>query len=437
MAACAPAATQAPAAPAAGTEAKETVVSEAPKTDEKFALRVASWSGGIGDDDQITNVICKNFMDANPNITVTYEPAPWAEYWTKVQTMAASGTVYDLYGQSVAYGWDHANKGISLDLQPFIETSLNTDDYFMEMELSCHRYPNMQSGDLYAFPTRWVGSLLFYNKDLFDAAGVAYPDDTWTYDDMLVAAQNLTQVSGDMVDVYGLVSPAGHVALDAMIKANGGAVLSPDYKTCLLNEPAAIEAIQWAVDLVQKDKVSPSPAALQGFTEGAFASQKCAMDIEGSYMCYSWAEAEFNWDVSYIPIGKMGRVMYAGPDSISMARITPHKEAAWDLLMAFVSPDTQMRMETLNAGTVPFLREAALSDAFLQVKGQPAGIKALLDMAPVGRGADFGSQWIEWRTVIMNQELDLAYLGDRSVEESVAAATTAIQQVLDSIQWPA
>ncbi|MHB0874777.1 MAG: hypothetical protein ACYC5O_01910 [Anaerolineae bacterium] len=57
-------------------------------------------------------------------------------------------------------------------------------------------------------------------------------------------------------------------------------------------------------------------------------------------------------------------------------------------------------------------------------------------MASVMRGADFGSQWMEWRVTIMNQELDQAYLGQRTVEDSVAAACAAIDQVLAAIEWP-
>ncbi|MGI6209712.1 MAG: ABC transporter substrate-binding protein [Anaerolineae bacterium] len=435
MAACAgaPGAQQAGQAPAAATSAAQEPAAAA---GEKIELKLMSWDTGIGDTAKITEVTLPAFMEENPDITVTYEAPPWAEYWTKIQTLAASGGMPDAYGQSVAYGWDHANKGISLNLQPYIEADLNTDDYFMEMELGCHRYPNPADGDLYSFPVRWVGEWLFYNVDIFDAVGAPYPDETWTYDDMLAAAKNLTKVSGDTTEIYGMVAPSGHIALDAMIKANGGQVLSPDYKTCLLNEPEAIESIRWAVNCVLEHKVAPTPAALAGFPEGAFASQAVAMILEGSYAAHNWKDAEFNWDVAYVPLGKVGRVMYAGPDSISIAKQSAHKDAAWALIKYWVGEKNQMAMDDLIIGGVPFLKKAAYSDTFLNREGTPKGIQSILDMASVGRGADFGSQWMEWRVTIMNQELDLAYLGERSVEESVEAATAAIQQVLDSIQWP-
>jgi hypothetical protein len=95
-----------------------------------------------------------------------------------------------------------------------------------------------------------------------------------------------------------------------------------------------------------------------------------------------------------------------------------------------------MRMEDLIIGGVPFLKKAAYSDTFLNREGNPKGIKTILDMASVLRGADFGPQWMEWRVTIMNQELDQAYLGLRSVEESVQAACAAIDAVLATIEWP-
>lgn len=416
------------------TQVVEKVVTVA-AAGQEITLKLMSWDSGIGDTKKINEVTLPAFKEAT-GITVTYEAPPWGEYWTKIQTLAASGGMPDAYGQSVAYGWDHANKKISLDLQPFIESDLNTDEYFMEMELGCHRYPSPVNGDLYAFPVRWVGEWLFYNSDIFDAAGQAYPDDTWTYDDMLAAAQTLTKVSGDKTEIYGMVAPSGHVSLDALIKANGGEVLSKDYKKCMLGEAASTQSIQWAVDTVIKHNVAPTPAALQGFPEGIFPSKAVAMDLEGSYAADSWKGAEFKWDVSFVPKGSVGRVMYGGPDSIAVARQSKFKEAAWALIKYWTGEENQMRMEDLIIGGVPFLKKAAYSDHFLTREGNPKGIKTILDMATVMRGADFGSQWMEWRVTIMNQELDQAYLGQRSVEDSVAAACAAIDQVLASIEWP-
>jgi len=424
---------------------KETVVVKETQVVEKevtvqaqqpqIELKLMSWDSGIGDTKKINEVTLPGFLAAT-GIKVTYEAPPWNEYWTKIQTLAASGGMPDAYGQSVAYGWDHANKKISLDVQPFVESDLNQADYFMEMELGCHRYPSPTKGDLYAFPVRWVGEWLFYNKDIFDAAGQKYPDDTWTYDDMLVAAKNLTKVSGDKTEIWGMQAPAGHVALDALIKANGGLVLSPDYKKCMLDMPESVQSIQWAVDTILKHKVAPSPSVISGFTEGPFASKVLAMTLDGSYMADTWKKAEFNWDVSFVPKGTKTRVMYGGPDSISIARQSKYKEAAWALIKYWDGEENQMRMEDLIIGGVPFLKKAAYSDKFLTRAGNPKGIKTILDMASVLRGADFGSQWMEWRVTIMNQELDQAYLGQRSVEDSVAAAVKAIDQVLSTIEWP-
>ena len=72
----------------------------------------------------------------------------------------------------------------------------------------------------------------------------------------------------------------------------------------------------------------------------------------------------------------------------------------------------------------------------MNAEGQPPSSKVFVDEWEDVVGADFGSQWIEWRATIMVQELDQALLGTRSVEESAAAACTAIDQVLGAIEKP-
>ncbi|NPV07476.1 MAG: sugar ABC transporter substrate-binding protein [Anaerolineae bacterium] len=418
-----------------GTAAETPAAGEPAAAAEAIALRLMAWEGGIGNTKEINEITLPAFMDHNPTIKVKFEAPPWDEYWTKFQTLAASGDLPDVYSESIAYGWDHANQGIALNLQPFIDATLNTDDYYMEMHLNGLRYPSMLHGDLYAFPVRWVGALLFYNKDIFDAVGAAYPDDTWTYDDMLNAAQTLTKVEGGKTVQWGMDPLVTDMLLDPMIKANGGSVVSDDYRRCTITEPVAIESIQWSVDTIQTHKVAPSPATKKGFAQGTFASQVVAMAVSGSWDCDTWREADFAWDVTYIPKGKVSRKMGDGPDSLGIYKASTNKEAAWKLVEYWVSEENQMRMGELPLGCVPFLRKAAESPAFLDRPGSPSGLRALLDMAPDST-SDYGPQWMEWRATIMRNELDLAFLGERSVEESVQAACVGVDQVLASIEWP-
>lgn len=400
-------------------------------------IKLMCWEGTIGTKELVTGDLIPGFQKLNPNIKLDYEVLPWDQYWTKIATLAASGTMPDVYCNSVAYIWDHANKNMSANIQALFDRDLKADDYFMDLT-AVERYPDTK-GELYGFPFRWVDGALFYNKKLFDEAGVSYPTENWTYDDVLAAAQKLTKdTDGDgKPDQWGLLASMNHIMLDSIIKSNGGKVVDDSYSKCMLTEPKALAAIQWVTDLVQKYNISPSPTVVQGFAQGIFPSGKVAMQIDGSYMAVPFKDIkDFAWDVSWQPKGSVSRVVYGGPDSLSISKNTPHLEQAWAFLKYMISPDIQARGDLIGLGSMPILKSAAYSDAWIKAAGQPANAKIFADSGPSVQGADFGSQWIEWRATIMNNELDQALLGQRSVADSAAAACKAIDDVLAKITKP-
>src|SRR5262249_3392264 len=152
----------------------------------------------------------------------------------------------------------------------------------------------------------WVCSVLYYNKDLFDKAGVKYPDETWTWDTLLDAAKELSG-SGQ----FGFNSNSAHTHLDAAIYANGGKVLSDDSNTCLLDNPEPIDTIQWFVDLIQKRKVAPDANQARdiGLTtaNAPFSTGKVAMVVDGSWQIANTRDVGFNWDIALVPGGKVKR----------------------------------------------------------------------------------------------------------------------------------
>lgn len=413
-------------APASTEQAEPTA---APPSDEQVTIKFMSWQGGFGTPEEIQETLVKPFTALHPNITVEVEVLPWGEYWTKIQTLVAAGTPPDVYGQSVGYAWDHANKGISLNLQTMFAQDLDQSKFLMK-PFDVLRYPDTK-GDLYAVPIRWVDSALFYNKTLFDEAGLEYPNENWTFEDMLTAAQKLTKdIDGDGTpDQYGLSASMNHVMLDTIIKANGGEVLNADFTKCQLTQPVAIQSIQWVTDLVLKHQVAPKPAAA-GQTDAAptFASGKIAMSIEGSYQIASLQEASFDWDITWTPKGSVKRVVYGGPDSLSISKQSQHPDAAWEFIKFFLSDDAGIK--SIGMGSVPINKTIAESDAWLKSVEKPQNYRVLVDQEPYVVGADFGPSWIEWRGEAMSRELEQALFGTRSVEDAATAACTAIDDIL-------
>ncbi len=367
----------------------------------------------------------KVFEQKNPGIKVDYDTAAFDPYWQKIQTMYASGNPPDVFDMSIAYTWDFANKGSVLDMESYV--SKNIDKYYRKA-IDMERYPDI-NGHVFAMPYQWVASLLFYNKDLFDAAGIAYPTRDWDYETLIDTAKKLTK-DGQ----YGFFANGAHTFLDSMIKAYGGMVLSPDFKQVKLDDPVDIEVIQKVVDMIQKDKSAPVAASYEALLASGgdmFRSGKIAMTIDGSYMIDSFKAAPFKWDATMVPNGPVKRSIYGGPDGMSIAKTTKHPAEAWQFVQFMTGPDRPK--ETWIPGGVPITKSVATGKDWYDLHAKwLSDPTVLLDSGNYLDGADFSTKWLEWRINTMNAELAPAFVGQKSVPDAVAAAKAAIEKVLAS-----
>jgi multiple sugar transport system substrate-binding protein len=341
---------------------------------------------------------------------------------TKLQARFAAGDPPDVLATSVAYAWDYAHNHQTLDLSKYVE-KLDADKYFMNVSRPV-RYPDGK-GALHAFPFEWVCSVLYYNKDLFDKAHVPYPTESWTYDDLLAAAKELTGPGQ-----WGVESYYAHTFLDAMIVANGGKVIDDAYKKCVLDQPEALASIQWAVDLIHKHRVAPPPDTSQNAgleAAGPFQSGKIAMQIDGAWGIQKVKSVSFDWDIAMVPKGKVARVVYGGPDSFGISAKTKNPDLAWELVDLLTGPGRPVH--TYEAGVVPFVKSAASDPKWSDI-GRPYNKKVILDSAPYVQGAEFGHNWSKWRLDTMNQGLAPAFINGQSVSATVRKTAQDVTSVL-------
>lgn len=413
-----------PAAPSAGAGAAEP--SAAGTTLVYWALQ-----GENGDNNLVRGVI-EPFAEARPEIKIDLQEIPWDGYYEKYQTLSAAGQAPDLAFVSAAWIQDFARLGIALNLDPFIEKTGafgpdSADKLFLNT-LDGLRYP--KGGSLYAVPYEWVTIVFYYNKDIFDAAGEAYPTNDWTYAQVLEAGQRLTKRTGDTVDQYGFISHWDYSVLDSGLHANGGNILSEDYSQAALDSPQNVETVQWWVDLIQEHGIAPLPAE---FTEGGpvdfFTSGRVAMAILGVWGIQALREqGKFNWDIAMLPKGTAKQTAVQWPNQYAIAAKTAHPDAAFDFAMFAIRPDRPA--DTIGIGKVPVVKSMAYSDVWREEGKAPANKQAILEMGELVVPLEMGFRWTEWRNA-MDQELQLSFLGERPVAESVAAAHAAIQAVLD------
>ncbi|MCL5074613.1 MAG: sugar ABC transporter substrate-binding protein [Chloroflexi bacterium] len=375
------------------------------------------------------------FKQKHPNIDVKIEAAPFAQYYDKLSAQIVAGTVYDVFMMSGANFQNIAPKGVFEELGPYLQKAgINLSDYTIEKENSEYQ------GKIYAVPYELDIQALYYNKDLFDKAGVKYPDDTWTWQALLEAAQKLTVDANGKhptdpgfdaknVAQWGFYSENLYPSYVSFIAQNGGAVLSEDRTKCTLTSPEAVEAIQFMQDLIYKYKVSPGPGQLPAGVN-PFHTGKIAMRIDGSYSVNpALGITAFKWDLAPLPKGKKRAVAY-WTQAIVMYNKTPNKEAAWTFINFLLSDDGQKAMGKTKMST-PSKKAIALSPDYLT--GPPNNLRVFVDSYAYGRSLQFTAQWFQIMaggTSVIAKEFDLVWLNQTTPKEACAKASEKIDKIL-------
>lgn len=257
----------------------------------------------------------------------------------------------------------HFLRGRLADLTPFINGSnpLDLGDFFTET-IAIYTV----DGKIYGLPILSGGSFLFYNKDMFDAAGVSYPptdwdDPTWTWDAMVSKAISLTQNYGDPDTVQYGVTTDWLWPLDAYAWLWGQDLFPASaYQTGFASEsyldtPMATLAYQAAQDLICAHQVSPLKHELYelGGVVEAFRNQRVAMVATGVWGLWMFQDVGFDWGFAALPKGAPGARDVVFTDEWVMSSATAYPAEAWEFIKFLVSPEAQRAyMQITNAPPV-------------------------------------------------------------------------------------
>jgi multiple sugar transport system substrate-binding protein len=282
-------------------------------------------------------------------------------------------------------------------------------------------------GKTWCVPQNISSLVIYYNRGLFDAAGLSYPAAGWTWDDFLRTARALTRdLDGDgQIDQYGAgVSPELFRLAPFLWQNNADLVDDPAQPTRLtLDSPAALEAFQWFVDLQVREHIVPDAAAEQAEpSENRFMNGRLAMFFNSRRGVPTYRMVTgLDWDVAPLPVG----VLAAGilhSDAYCLAANARDKDSAWALIEFANSVDGQ----TIMAGTgrtVPSLRQVAESPAFLDPEQSPASSRVFLEAIPLLRRVPLLPEWPSIEETA-NREIERAFYGQVTVLEAAQSAIT-------------
>jgi multiple sugar transport system substrate-binding protein len=420
LAACtaAPAAAPAP----AGGEAEGTAPDQ-----EVVELRLTFW-GDLADM-PTWNWGLEQFHEQNPGIRIRWENTPWTEYWTKLQTEAAAGTIPDVVGMVSMYSQQYIRQNTLKPLNTYIEREpdVNVDD-FWPVIMPAYRW----EGETYAFPYDLSTMAIFYNKNLFDEAGVAYPTGSWTWDEFLDACQKMTKDTGSgRIDQWGWLLPIFDWTIDVPLSTNGASWFNEDDTICTMDTPEAIETVQWLADLRLVHGVVPTIAE-QGdvplFETGRAAmtwGNPEAVQVIATRVGPPRENDKFLWDVALFPHKvKDGNAVAGG--SFAIGTTTEHPEEAWKFVKFYTSAPILEEMVGVPSRGIP--GRASVSQSLI-TDTNPEHQQFFLDVL------DYASPTFiptyQQATAIMRKYLDMVFLGEATAAE-VAPQMTAEINALSS-----
>ncbi len=281
----------------------------------------------------------KSFNDAHPNIQVRGQHIPDA-YVEKISTMISGGTPPDVgyLGEAQALQW--AQEGILQDLSA----------YFKEDPEASSRLPatyyNYDGDKTIGTNTAAETIIMYYNKDLFDAAGLAYPpskaSEAWTWDEFVEIAKQLTvdrngnnatspDFNPEQIETYGISFPTWWGGYTPLIYSNSGKLVSDDGMEFLLNSPEAVEVLQDMQDLIYVHHVAPTPAQSESLPSAdiMMQSRKVAMSIDGHWKVLDYSNLGFNWGMAVLPYYDEPTTILLGAPTVIFAG-TEHPDEAFE-----------------------------------------------------------------------------------------------------------
>jgi len=363
-------------------------------------------------------------------VKVEIQVVDWDNYWTMLEAGATGGTLPDVFWMHSNQAQKYMDNGILLDLTDKIASSDNIDlnNYYSDI-VSLYSLDGKQ----YAIPKDIDTIGLWYNKTMFDEAGIAYPDDTWTWQALYDTAKKLTKADGSQ---YGYAVNTGNNqdSFYNAIYAYGGSVISDDKKTSGFDDPKTIEAMSLFSGMVNEG-IAPSLQTIsENGTDVLFESGKVAMITQGTWMVPAFRDNEYtskNCDVAVLPTGPDGtRVsMYNGLGWAASAN-GENTDAAWGLIEYLGSKDAQLKQAELG---VTMSAYKGTSDAW---KNAVEGFNLqscvdMLDATLIFR--PYSRDTVTWENMI-TEELKAAWTGDATIEDTCKKIAASMNETLAAEQ---
>jgi ABC-type glycerol-3-phosphate transport system substrate-binding protein len=355
------------------------------------------------------------YMAANPDVEIEIWSQPWGDYFTKLDTLFAAGdgsVIPDVFFMSPVQ--KYASAGLIQNLDPLIEESgMDVQNYWPGALES-----TSWDGSVYGLPRDSGVEVLYYDKDDFDAAGLDYPTEDWTWDDLRAAAEALTvKDPSGRVSRYGLAAEGGKYF--DFVGANGGAILDDVFNPteCKLSTPESIEGIEYFSGLMN-DGFAWRDADLgqAGGDQSVFLADQASMFIQNASRIPALNAAGINYDIAPVPKAPSGGRQAGSTNGAAwvISALTDKTDAAWEYVQFLQSPEGGAKIYFSAGDAFPPTKESAESSVFMDDSRGPANKQAFLIDAESANTNGYGwfADYNELNSTVISPVLSSIWAGE-------------------------
>jgi ABC-type glycerol-3-phosphate transport system substrate-binding protein len=375
----------------------------------------------------------EEFRKNHPDVAVNIEFIPWGQYTDKILTEFVGGQPADVAWIENSHACRLIPKGALLPLNEFLEKdkTISIKDYWPAI---VDRYTI--DGKIYCIPNDVAPcALVYYNKNLFDKAGVEYPKDDWDWNEFVETAKKLTVISNGKVIQYGFYTTHWN---NFVLSAGGQEVDNVKKpRKCLLNTPEALKGVQFYFDLALKHKVMPpqvGEATLRDLSvEQMFIYQKVAMVMTGIWVSGQFEKSitEFDWDVALCPRapGKKHPIVSTGGSGWGIIKGTKYPEYAWEIVKLLGGEKVQ-RVAAERHFQPAIIRLSTSPDVWLKCPPKPCHKDVLNQAMSYVVFSPFNYVWWKIDSTIIQPELQKIWEGKKSIKQAFDTIVKEANKVL-------
>lgn len=370
-----------------------------PKGSKDAKLTVAIWDSN---QEPGLKEIMNDFTEET-GVEVDIQVTPWGDYWTMLEAATQGGDMPDVF-------WMHSDQiatyaqydDILLNLSDKIEKSdkIDLNNY---PENLVNIYKN-EAGDQLAIPKDIDTCAVWYNKTMFDEAGIPYPTSDWTWEDFREIAKKLTNPEKNQ---YGTsIKPGSYQeSWYSTIYAYGGEVISEDKTKSGFDNPKTIEAMQLIENIIKDGSMPDYTVVAENNTEELMMAGTVAMTFQGSWMIPDMASNDFikeNCDIAPLPKGPNGTKSISNGLGWAASAQGEHTEEAWQLIEYLGSKEAQQKQAELGVTMAAY---EGVSDAWKNSHPE-FNMQAYLDMLDDAQAYPSSKNTQVWYQVLMERMVD-------------------------------